>query len=139
MASQDLHSDVKTELAFNIQLVNTTEGWLGNIIDTQNYESIEFIWASGTITDGTYTLTFQHGEASDLSDASTVDSSRIIGSATKTLTAAMDNTTNRYGYVGHKRYVRCNIQPAGVTTGGTMGILMVKSNPRNAPIAEEHV
>lgn len=143
MASQDLHSDIKTEIGFKLQVVDTDEYWVGKVIDTQNYESIEFVWASGDITDGVFRISFQHGDEAEgaaILDETAVSDEWIVGNATKVLDNTMSNSTNRYGYVGKKRYVKCEIKPdAGITTGGIMGIVMEKSNPRNAPVPEEHV
>lgn len=139
MSSQDLHSNVKTSIALNFALINDEFQRVGAIIDTENFESIEIIWAGGVITDGDYWTYFEHGDESDMSDAIVILPQWMIGDQTYVLTSAHANSTNRYGYVGKKRYIRCHINPTNITSGGYMGMVAIRSNPRNTPIPEEHV
>lgn len=134
MASQDLFSNVLPVVALNSTAISSNTTTNGNIIDTQNFEALMFQVYSGTITDGAYAITLQHGDASNLSDATSVPSEFILGGlADAGFVAADDNTVKSFGYVGHKRYVRMSIVSTTVSSGGTLGAIALKGRPRHAP------
>jgi len=56
MAQRDLHNLVKCFNAFNTQSITTNTTTYGNAIDTQGYDSTEFVLQAGTL-DGTTVLT----------------------------------------------------------------------------------
>lgn len=136
MASYDIHTNLKQEVAKNIGAISSNTTTNGNIIDTRYFEAVEFIIQSGTITDGTFTPQIQEGDQADLSDAATVSSDFIIGATSDaTFVAADDNKAKRIGYVGKKRFVRLNLVSTGVSSGGTFGAIAVLGHPRNMPTA----
>lgn len=132
MASQDMHNSIDERVALNTQLINTDTTTNGNIIDTQAYESVEFIMQAGVVTAGDVTPALQDGDNSGLSDAATVASDFVIGSL---VTLDTSNTTTRYGYVGKKRYVRTNAVTAN-SANLTVGVTVILGNPRTAPVAQ---
>ena len=85
------------------------------------------ICGSGALT---VDMPFQlmHGDESDLSDATAVPDSDLVGTE-PTLLETTDNEIKHFAYVGGKRYLRVD------TTAGT-GIgfaAIVKGIPRHAP------
>ena len=80
----------------------TTEG---EIIDTENFEALEFVILTKTITDGDYAVLLQEGDNSALSDAATVAAAETLGSPDFD-DDTDDDAVARVGYIGKKRYVR---------------------------------
>ena len=100
----DMHHSIKTQRAVEF----TDNGGAAApasavIIDTAGFESLEFIMCTGTITAGG-TVTLQHGDASDLSDAEAVSAEETLGSVT--LATTDDDRSFKLGYIGKRRYVQ---------------------------------
>lgn len=132
MSSQDLHNQVDERVALNIQTINTDTTTDGVIIDTQGYESLEFILQAGVITAGVVSPVLNDGDDSGLSDAAAVAAAFRLGALTVLDTS---NTTVRVGYVGKKRYVRLSALSA-TSANLLAGAVAVLSNPRSAPVAQ---
>lgn len=128
----DIHNSITGRNALDIQAIATDTTTNGEIIDTQGFESIDFHFLSGTITDGAYALVIQDGDESDLSDAANVDSELVLGDLTG-FVAADDNTVIRVGTVSKKRYVRASIVSTSTTSGGTFGCVAVLGHPKVRP------
>ena len=103
-------------------------------IDRQGYEALEFIYTSGTITDGTFTVTMYEGDASNMSDEAAVAAADILGTS-PVFAATDDDKVKRVGYKGTKRYVRCKAVQSGATTGGYLSAVAVLAKPRYVPTA----
>lgn len=132
MSSQDLHSNIDERNAFNTQVIASDTTTAGVIIDTQGYESVEFIMKAGVVTAGDITPILQDGDDSGLSDVATVASDFRLGSL---VTLDATNGLTRVGYVGKKRYVRLSgltANSANLTVGG----IVILSNPHSAPVAQ---
>jgi hypothetical protein len=102
--------DHKIENALN-QAATLTASTNGNTIDRQGYELAEFAVQVGTATtaDGSnyFTLSLEHGDASNMSDAAAVTSSDgLVGANLVVNNTADANLVNHIGYNGIKRYVR---------------------------------
>lgn len=133
---RDLHNNIKAEVAFNTASITTNTTTVGRIIDMQGFSSAEFLIQAGNLIDGTYTPLIEEGDASNLSDASAVADSNLLGTeAAAVFIATNDHIVNKIGYIGNKRYIRLSIVSTGITTGGTVSSVMVKSNASNAPVA----
>lgn len=130
----DLHNNVNDVLALAISSITTNTTTVGAIIDTAGYESIEFVIQSGTLTDGTYTVTLEDGDDAALADAATITSTYLLGTFPSFI-ATEDDTVKRIGTNTKKRYVRLSIVSTGVTTGGTMAATAVQGHPHRAPVA----
>jgi hypothetical protein len=135
--SKDLHNELKFTKSTDPAAIYNSNGVLtGATIDTQGFESLEFVIISGVITDGTLTPSLEEGDASNMSDAAAVAAGDLIGTiAGATFAITDDSTTKKIGYRGSKRYVRLKITQAGATTGGFFLAIAVQGNARNAPVA----
>jgi hypothetical protein len=129
---RDLHNNVDERVALNTQLINTDTTTNGNIIDTQGYESIEFVMQAGVVTAGDVTPVLQDGDDSGLSDAAVVAADFRLGSL---VTLDATNGITRFGYVGKKRYVRVNALSA-TSANLTVGVTAVLGDPHSAPVAQ---
>lgn len=130
----DLHHKVAVSAALNSQTIATDTDTNGTIIDTAGYHGLEFVLQSGAITDGTYTVKLQEGDAANLSDATDVSSENTLGSIS--FAATDDNTAKRIGYLGKKRYVRLVITSASTTSGGVFSGTALRFKPNHGPVAD---
>jgi len=131
----DLHNNVNAAMALNEAAITTDTTTVGEIIDTVGYESLEYILASGTITDGAYALLLEEGDDSGLSDAVAVPADEILGDLVG-FVAADDDTVKRVGSVGKKRYQRLSIVSTGTTTGAdSIGAVAVQGHPKHGAVA----
>ena len=124
MPSVDIHNSMDAVNALNIQAITTDTTTVGNIIDTDGAEGIEFILHSAGVSAGDFTPKIEDGDDAALSDAADVDSSLIIGSLAGAQIAAA-NAVTKFGIVNHKRYVRVSIVSDN-SANGTLGVSAIK-------------
>lgn len=134
---KDLKNNIKVSNALNIQAISTNATTAGAIIDTKGFDSLTFVFQTGTITDGDYTLLIHEGDNGALSDATAVADADLLGTEALASFAADtdDNKVSKIGYRGNKRYVRLSVVSTNVTTGGTVGAVAVQGHPQFAPVA----
>ncbi|URN85866.1 hypothetical protein [Acetobacterium wieringae] len=134
---KDLYNNIKVMNALDTKAIASNTTTAGEIIDLKGFDSLAFIFQTGTITDGDYTLLIQEGDESDLSDAGAVADDDLLGTeAAASFTADTDdNAVSKIGYRGNKRYVRISVISTNVTTGGTVGAIAVLGHPSIAPVA----
>jgi len=137
MATKDLHHNVKVTPAIDPAAAKTGNGVTTSAtIDTQGFESLEFVLQSGVITDGTFTPALYEGSLSDMSDETVVAAADLLGTiAGATFAATDDSKTKKLGYRGTKRYVRTKVTQAGATTGGYISAVAVQAHAHSAPVA----
>jgi len=142
MATRDEHS-TKTIVDANTAAITSDTTTVGAVIDTQRYESLEFV-GYASITDGTYTFVME--ESKDDVTYTPVGSDFVLYTGRKasptddlpTLVNATDNDTwFRFGYVGKDRYVRLSVVSASTTSGATLNICAVLEHFRNQSTAEQ--
>lgn len=133
---RDLYSNVDDRMARNPVAITTNATTAGNIIDTRGYESLTYVVAMGTITDGSYSLLMQEGDDSGLSDVTTVPAEDTLGALTG-FVATDDNAVKRVGSIGKKRYQRLSIVSTGVTAGVNMcSAIAILGHPKTTPEAQ---
>ncbi|MEL7659602.1 hypothetical protein [Acetobacterium wieringae] len=134
---KDMKNNIKVSNALNIQAISTNTTTAGAIIDTKGFGVLTFVFQTGTITDGDYTLLIHEGNNSGLSDAAAVADADLLGTEALASFAADtdDNKVSKIGYRGNKRYVRLSVVSTNVTTGGTVGATAIQGNPQFAPVA----
>lgn len=109
---------------------------VSQIIDTQGYNSLAFLIATGTLADAdaTFTVLVEEGDAANLSDAAAVADKHLTGTETLASFAfGDDDETRKIGYVGDKRYVRLTITPANNTGNAPISAIALLGHPSNAP------
>ena len=129
----DLHNSVKQVVALDFENA-AGASTVGNIIDTQGFESMEYIITSGTITTGTFTLLLEDGDDAGLSDAAAVSSELVLGGAV-TFLVTDDDTAFRQGTVSKKRYQRLTLVGAS-TPVGQFSAVGVLSHAQTRPTAD---
>lgn len=132
MTQRDLHHSIKASNALDTAAITSDTTTVGEIIDTQGFESTEFLIQSGVITDGSYAVLVEEGDDSGLSDAAAVADDDLLGTELlAAFVAADDNKVAKIGYLGSKRFVRVSLVSTGTTTGGTFGAIAVQSHARH--------
>ena len=132
---KDLHHNVKISSAVNPARVTDNTAQVGNIIDMQGYQSLEFaLMANIPDSDATLTPLVEHGDASNLSDAAAVADDFLLGTESDaTLAAGDDNVVKKVGYVGSKRYVRLTLTPASNTGNMDLCAMAIQGGARHNP------
>ena len=133
---QDLHNNIHPLRCISPVSESGTTALVGQIIDRQGYESLEYIIATGSIADAdaTFTILLEEGDDSGLSDAAAVADANLLG--TEVLAAFQfddDNETRKLGYVGTKRYTRLTITPVANASAAVICAVAILGNPANAP------
>lgn len=137
MASRDLHNSIDVKRGISPAAATTDNtAWVSQICDTAGYESVEFLIITGALADAdaTFTVLFEDGDESNLSDSAAVDDKFLLGTeALAGFTYADDNECRKIGYVGSKRYVRVTITPANNSGNAFVAGVWVLGHPRHAP------
>ena len=132
---RDLHNNINAARGISPAAILSSNGTTtGQTIDTVEYGSLEFLFAAGAITDGTFTVTVYEGDASNMSDEAAVADADLLGTE-PTFTSADANAVKRVGYKGGKRYVRAKVVQTGATTGGYLCCIAAQGHPHTAPVA----
>lgn len=132
---RDLHNNINGARGISPAAILSGNGTTtGQTIDVTDYGSVEFLFAAGAITDGTFTVTLYEGDASNMSDEATVADADLLGSE-PTFTSADANAVKRVGYKGSRRYVRAKVVQTGATTGGFLACIVAQGHPKTAPVA----
>ena len=136
MSLRDKHNNIKTVRAISPTRVADNTAQVGEIIDTQDFDSMEFVIAFGTLSDAdaTFTPLIEDGEDSGLSDAAPVVDGQLLGTEVVTDETG-DDTVLKIGYIGFKRFVRLTITPAGNAAAADFSAVAVLGHAHNAPVA----
>lgn len=111
---------------------------VGQIVDSQGYESVTYFIATGSLADAdaTFTVLLEEGDQSDLSDNSAVADTDLLGTeALAGFDFGDDNECFKIGYRGSKRYTRLTITPADNTGNAFIAAIAVLGHPDSAPTA----
>lgn len=133
---KDLHSKIKVVSAITPAAVGTTgsaNGTTSAKIDRRGYESVEFVFQSGTSATVADTITpvIYESDATGSGFTSVADADLIGSEAARTLTAAFSNSI---GYRGNKRYLKIQLYGTGTATA-VVAASAILSNAHQQPIA----
>lgn len=147
MGRLDLHNRIKFSRGISpIAAVTDNTAFVSQILDTNGFESTEFVGQMGSIADVdvTFVVLVEDGADSGLSDAAAVADAQLLGVEAGTVTAgaavsgaapgfADDNKTFKIGYVGANRYVRVTLTPAANSGNIFAAGIWVQSGSRKQP------
>jgi hypothetical protein len=108
-------------------------------VNLQGYEGCTFIISTGTITDGTWTITFQESDeaaANFVTIAAQDYPSKLIGDIPGPFTnvaGAFNNQIYKVGYIGNSQYVRCVLTETVMGTG-EVSVCAILGDPHSAPV-----
>jgi len=132
----DLHHNVATRVALAIAIIATDTVTNGEIIDSQGFESLEFITQTGVVTAGDVTPSVEGSDDSGMVGAVAITGEDLLNSVPQVMAAS--DFTQRLGVIAKYRYYRLN-QTTANTANLTVGASVVLGNPHSAPIAESVV
>lgn len=126
---RDINKDVSVANTL-LPNVRTSTG-SGTGVGLAGYRKAMFIAHIGTVTDGTFA--FDPEESDDNSTWSNIAAGDMSGSFTNA-TSSADDTVQEVGYLGSKRYIRCNVTVTGSpSTGGAIGVTVVRGAALTLP------
>lgn len=132
---KDGHNNIDELVALDSQTIASDTTTVGNIIDTQGFESLEYLVSLGDWTDGLYTVLLEESEDSGLSGSNVVSAAETLG-ALPALGA--DNAIGRVGSIGKKRYQRLSIVSTAFSSAGSEAVhaMAILGHPKHAPVAQ---
>lgn len=135
---RDLHNNIAIKRAISPVSVADTTAQVSQIIDRAGFGALEFVIATGSIADAdaTFTVLVEDGDAPNLSDASAVADTGLLG--TEVLAAFQfddDNECRKIGYIGNKRYVRLTITPVNNASAALLSAVAILGRPFSTPTA----
>lgn len=140
--TNDLHNNLDFKRAISPVSVADNTAQVSQIIDRVGYGSLEFLIATGALTDAdaTFAVLVQHGNQSNLSDAADVADEELLGTEAQAgFTFAEDDKIRKIGYRGNKRFVRLTITPANNASGALLAAVAVLGSPSILPTANPPV
>lgn len=138
---RDLHNNIQVKRAISPQNPGSGDtAIVSQIIDRQGYDALEFVIATGSLSDSnaTFTVLVEDGDASDLvADGAAVADADLVGTeATASFQFDDDNEVRKIGYIGGKRYVRLTITPSGNTGDVYVAAVALLAKPSMAPVTQ---
>jgi hypothetical protein len=131
MKTTDLHNQISVGVGIALTAVADGADVVGEIIDMQGCNALEFVFQVGAYTDGDVTPLIEESDNSNMSSSNAVADTDLLGTeAAAALTAA---GVSNVGYIGNKRYVRATaVTAAGSTL--SVGCTAVKYGLRIANV-----
>ena len=130
--NKDINSIVKAVNAKTSETITNTTPVVGEIIDTDGFNSVSFALMCSAYTSGNISISkVEESDDSGMSGATEVDAARLIGSL-PTVDAAGESA--QVGVVSNKRYLQVTVVGAD-TPSATVSAVAVKGHPFNAPTA----
>jgi hypothetical protein len=133
---KDLHNNINLKRVISPVSVADNTAQVGQIIDRQGYDSLEYVIATGSLADAdaTFTVLLEEGDVSNMSDAAAVADANLLGTeALASFIFSDDDKVFKLGYKGYKRYTRMTITPANNASAGLISVIAVLGNPANTP------
>jgi len=135
---RDLHNAVAVRRAISPQSVADNTALVGQIIDRQGFDSLEFAIAAGSIADAdaTFTVLVEEGDQANLSDAAAVADADLLGTeAAASFQFDDDDAVRKIGYRGAKRYVRLTVTPANNAAAALIAAVAILGHAHQQPVA----
>lgn len=136
---ESIYNGVKAVAAVPLTAIAANGATNGTTVDlTQvdfNFRSVELIVMTGTLTDGTYTVTVQES-ANGTTGWTNIPATRLQGTLTA-ITATQDNAIVEIGVIpdpGNARFLRAVVTAAAVTTGGTVSAIFLLASGSRTPV-----
>jgi hypothetical protein len=136
---RDLINNIDLKRAISPAAATTDNtAYVTQILDRIGVESVALAIILGSLADAdaTFTVLLEHGDAANLSDATTVPADQMNGSlALAGFDFSADNLIRKIGYTGGKRYVRATITPANNTGNVFMAAVWILGKLNQRPSA----
>jgi len=128
----DLRSNILPKVGIKNTSVSNNDVTTGEIIDTLGYESVTFIYMTGTLADSDVTLTpsFEVCAIANCSDAAAQTTRLVNTIASATFAATDDNTVKSIGIHPNARYIRTKMTPANNTGAAAFESVCILGHPK---------
>lgn len=136
MAEHDLHSQVKVFQALEFTAAAGAET-VGEVIDTDGFESIEFFVSSGTITTGEFDVSLDSDSVVGFSSPTAIPAALILGALPNWLVGD-DDIVRRVGTVVKEQFVRMTLDGGDTPVGQFYGFAVL-SNPKTLPVPDQSI
>lgn len=134
--TQELHSNIVVRQALGPVSVAANSASVGNIIDTQGFGGLEFVFTigAGGTDAATFTVLIEHSDAVDMSGAEAIPDEQLLGSEAATSWTGLNRNGARSIGVrvhpgGTKRYVRPTVTSAGNSAAALFGATAILFRP----------
>lgn len=132
-----LHHKIQIEFVLE-GIVRTADG-VGAIIDTQGFESLEYVMiVSDALVGGGFTMLLEESDDASLTVSNVVSAEETLGTLPLCIATDTDFVA-RVGCIGKKRYQRCTLDETGTVTAGIVSVIGILGHPKNAPTDEQIV
>lgn len=135
---RDLHNNINVKRVISPVSVADNTAQVGQIIDRQGFESLEYIIATGSLADAdaTFAVLLEESDAANMDGAAAVADADLLGTEAQAgFIFSDDDKVFKLGYKGHKRYTRLTITPSGNASAAVLSAVAVLGHPANAPTA----
>jgi hypothetical protein len=135
---KDLHNNIKVSRVLSPVSVADNTAQVGEIIDNQGFDSLEYAIAIGSVADAdaTFAVLLEESDAANMDNSNAVADADLLG--TEDLAGFKfddDNKVRKLGYIGTKRYTRLTITPAGNASAALISAVAVQSHASVRPVA----
>jgi len=133
---KDMHNNIHVKRCISPVSVADTTAQVGEIIDRQGYDSLEYLIAIGSVADAdaTFTVLLEESDDGAFATSNAVADADLLG--TEALAGFQfddDNEVRKIGYKGVKRYTRLTITPVANASAALLSAVAVLGNPASAP------
>lgn len=135
---RDLHNNINVKRVISPVSVADNTAQVGQIIDRQGFDSLEYIIATGSLADAdaTFAVLLEESDAANMDGAAAVADADLLGTEAQAgFIFSDDDKVFKLGYKGHKRYTRLTITPSGNASAAVLSAVAVLGHPANAPTA----
>lgn len=139
---KDNFNEINVKRVLSPASVADNTAQVGQIVDSQGFNSLTYIIATGSLADAdaTFTVLLEDGAAADLSDAAAVADAYLLGTeALASFLFSDDNKCFKLGYHGNKRYTRLTITPGGNASAALLSAVAVLGEAQIQPTANPPV
>ena len=129
----DGHSRMQSLTALNMTR-DAGATTIGNVIDTVDFESLEFTLIMGIFFDGDFDILLEESDTGAFAgEENVVVADDLIGTPT---TLSGQNTLTRVGYIGKKQFCRLTVLGTN-SPGADLVAVATLGRPRSMPVADQ--
>ena len=135
---KDNFNEINVKRVLSPASVADNTAQVGEIVDSQGFNSRTYLIATGSLADAdaTFTVLLEDGATANLADAVAVDNAYLLGTeALASFIFSDDNKCFKLGYIGNKRYTRLTITPAANASAALLCAVAVLGEAQIQPTA----
>lgn len=132
---RDLASNIAIRAVIPPAVVSDNTAAVGTVIDRRGFDSLTYVIATGILADAdaTFAALLEESDASGAGFTAVADADMIGTEALASFTFADDGAVRKLGYIGHKRYTRLTLTPAGNSANAPLSAVAVLGHASARP------